>query len=303
MAISLTEFRAMYNAPLRDGLIELIDNNSKILPLMYFIPVDDLKYEYVRRTALPTVGTRALGAEYTESNSTPARLSEPLAILGGMIKVDNQIWNKRGQAVLKSESMAMAKAAGLHFDKLFFDGDIAGNATQFDGLNVRLSGDQVIAAGTNGAQLTLPMIDDLLDRVRGSNDRKALLMNKAHRRKLKQLMVAAAGGAVVGDVGGSLATYDGARIVEIEEDQGNSLILGFDETQGSSSVTSSIYCVRFGGSTDDEDVQGLIGSSFMDVSYQGVRGTQHYSVLDANLGVGLFHPESAARLKGILAAA
>jgi hypothetical protein len=301
MAISLTDFRAQFNAPLRDGLIEIIDNNSKIIPLLNFIPTDDLKYEYTRRTGLPAVTTRALGNEYAETSSTPARLSEPLAILGGMIKVDNQIWNKKGGEVLRRESEGMAKAAGLHFDKLFIDGDIAGNATQFDGLNVRLTGSQIITAGTNGATLTLAMVDDLLDRVRGPNQGKKLLMNKATRRKLKQLIVAAAGGAAVTDVGGSLKEYDGAMIVEMEEDQTNTLILGFDETTGSSNITASIYCVRFGSSTDDEDVQGLLGSKFMDIDYQGIRGTQHYSVLDANLGIGMFHTESAARLRGLLA--
>ncbi|HEX8342216.1 MAG TPA: phage major capsid protein [Tepidisphaeraceae bacterium] len=302
MAITLTEFRAQFNAPLREGLIEIIDNSSKVLPLMHFIPTDDFKYEWTKRTALPTVTTRAIGGEYTETNGTPVRVSEPLAIMGGMIKVDNQIWNKKGGETLRREAEGMSRSAGLFFDQLFFDGDIAGTATQFDGLNVRLTGNQVISAGTNGAAVTLTMIDDLVAAVRGNDSGKTLLMNRKNRLRIKQLQVAAGTNVTIAELGGAAGSYGGVPIIEIEEGQTNNAILGFDETQGSSTVTSSIYCVRFGRMTDDEDVQGLIGSEFMNVSYQGLRGTQHYSVLDANLGIAQFHPEAAARLKGVLAA-
>lgn len=301
MAQTLTEFRAQFNAPLRQGLIEIIDNSSRILPLLYLIDTDDFKYDFTKRTALPTVATRALGGEYTETSGTPARASEPLAIMGGMLKVDNQIWNKKGGQVLRREAEGMSRAAGLYFDELFFDGDIAGNATQFDGLNVRLTGSRVISAGTNGATLQLKMLDDLIAKVRGNDSGKTLLMNKTNRIKVKQLLVDLGTSVTMKEIGGAAMMYGDVPIVEVEETQTNTAILGFDETQGSSSIASSIYCVRFGKATDDEDVQGLIGSEFMNVSYQGLRGTQHYSVLDINLGLAMFHPESAARLKGVLA--
>src|SRR3546814_13451743 len=73
-----------------------------------------------------------------------------------------------------------AKALTLTWLKTFFDGDADTNPKEFDGLNMRLTGDQVITAGANGAALTMDMLDDIVDAVRGTPS--VLLMNTAQRR-------------------------------------------------------------------------------------------------------------------------
>ena len=82
------------------------------------------------------------------------------------------------------------------------------------------------------------------------------------------------------------------RIGIIEDDNEGSAILGFDET-GS---TSSIYAVRFGVA---EFVSGLQNGS-MDVEDLGlVNGVFYQTLIEWICGLAVFHPKSAARLKGI----
>ncbi|HLL91256.1 MAG TPA: hypothetical protein VK324_18300 [Tepidisphaeraceae bacterium] len=153
-------------------------------------------------------------------------------------------------------------------------------------------------------------MDDLIDRVAGPTERKRLVMSKEDRRKLKTLLTAAAGGASVGDFGPSLASYDDVRIEVVDEDGDDVPILAKDEAQGSSSVTSSIYCILPGSDVDGEYVQGLIAGNvdprtgrtvgLIDQYESGMNGVMHVNVVDCNAGLGLFRGRAAARLKGVL---
>ena len=78
-----------------------------------------------------------------------------------------------------------AKALKNKFEDTFIYGDSVNNAKQFDGLrkliNTGHSG-QVIAAGTSRAILTLSMLDQLIDAVKGGKP-DILLMSRRSRRK------------------------------------------------------------------------------------------------------------------------
>ena len=54
-----------------------------------------------------------------------------------------------------------AKAAALTFTEMFFDGDSTNDLRQFDGLNKRLTGKQVLEAGVDGSSLTTAMLDKI----------------------------------------------------------------------------------------------------------------------------------------------
>jgi hypothetical protein len=300
MAIGMVDFINQTDQPRKKALVQKISNESVFMRVLRFIPVDGLSYEYGEQTTTGTIAFRSLNENYSEDVGVVNPRIEPLKIFGGMVKTDHQLVNKQGNLARANSILAKTRRAGLFFDKAVIDGDAGVNAKSFVGLNVRLVNNQIVTAGANGAVLTLAMVDDLLDRVLGTNDTKVLVMCKADRRKLKQLLVAAAGGAAVSDVGGSLKSYDGARIEVIDEDGDDQPILAKDETQGSSNVTSSMYCVHPGSDVDGEFMQGLVGSNMIETFPSGMDGVMHVDVIDANMGIALFHGRSAARLKGIL---
>jgi hypothetical protein len=300
MAINMVDFVNQTTQPRKKALVQKITNESVFLRIFNFIPVDGLSYEYGEQSATGGIAYRSINESYTEDYGVVNPRVEPLRIFGGIVKTDHQLVNKQGNIARANTILAKTRRAGLFFDKEVIDGDDATNPKAIRGLNKRLIGNQVISAGTNGAALTLALVDILIDRVLGPNAKKVLVMCKEDRRKLKALILASAGGAAVSDVGGSLASYDGVKIEVIDEDGDDTPILAKDETQGSSNVTSSMYCLAPGSDVDGELIQGLVGSQMIETYPSGMEGPMHVDVLDANMGIALFHGRCAARLKGIL---
>ena len=125
-------------------------------------------------------------------------------------------------------------------------------------------------------------------------------MNKTMRRKVNSL-VRAAGQAIetVSDAfGRQLMAYAGCPIGVIETDKDGNEILPFTEPDldnGDKNVTCSIYAVRFGAV---EFVSGL-QSSPMEVIDLGLNCTVYETLIEWIVGLGVFHPKAASRLRGI----
>lgn len=181
-----------------------------------------------------------------------------------------------------------AKAASLTYTKKFFKGDTAVTATEFDGLQKRLVGDQLI--DMNGT-LTLAGLDELIDAVQGTPS--ALFMNKIMRRKVNALMrTAGQAQETISDAfGRQINAYGGLPIGVIEDDADGDAILDFCEDDG---VTTSIYVCRFGF-----DMLSGLQNGTIDVEDLGLVETQYKTLIEWLTGLCIWHGKSAARLHGI----
>jgi hypothetical protein len=306
VAISLLDFQVQTRQPMRQAIVQEITNESVFLRRMRFVPVDGFAYTYNRQKTLGGIAFRGLNDTYVNDVGVINPQIETLAIFGGEVRTDRQIVNKQGDVARANAIAAKVKKAGLFFDANVIKGDPSTNPLQFYGLNPRLTGAQVIAVATNGGPLTLDILDQSLDAVVGANSQKIIVCNKNVRRQITKLVVAAAGGAAVMDAGKGpegkqVKQYDGADVEVLDEDGDETPILPFTETQGSSNVTSSLYVIRLGGAPDGEYVQGLIGANMIEHVAVGLLGTYYSDIVEANMGVGMFHPRSACRVKGITA--
>ena len=299
MAISLLDFANQTQAPLKRGVVQEITNESLFLRRLHFVPVDGFSYSYNRQKTLGGIAFRGLNESYANDTGVVNPMVETLSIFGGEVRTDRQLVNKQGDAVRANAIAAKVKKAGLFFDRYVIKGDPAADALQFYGLNARLTGAQVLTTGANGAPLTLDLLDQALDAVAGANDRKMIVCNKVVRRKITALLRAAAGGSAISEIGPQAREYDGAPIEVLDEDGDESPILAFDETQGSSNVTTSLYVLRPGGDVDGQHVQGLIGANLVEHVAVGLQGTYFTDIVEANMGLGMFHPRAACRVKGI----
>lgn len=301
MAISLLDFANQTRSPMRRGIVQEITNESVFLRVLRFVPVDGFAYTYNRQQTLGGVAFRGLNDAYAEDAGVVNPQVETLSIFGGEVRTDRQIVNKQGDVARANAIAAKVKKAGLFFDRYVLKGDPAVDPLQFYGLNARLGGAQVLPVATNGGPLTLTLLDQALDAVVGSNAKKVIVCNKNVRRQVTALVRAAAGGAAVSDVGQQAREYDGAPIYVLDEDGDESPILAFDETQGSSNVTSSLYVIRPGSDVDGEHVQGLIGSKMIEHVSVGLLGTFYSDLVESAMGIGMFHSRAACRVKGITA--
>jgi hypothetical protein len=313
MALSLAEAAKYSQNSLQRGVVETIIMNGVVLDRIPFLTVEGNAYAYNKETSLPGVAFRAVNTGYTESTGVINQSTESLVILGGDCDVDRFLVATRGNLTdLRAEQTTMkAKAMNFKFQDTFINGDVTVDANSFDGLKTRLTGAQVIAAGTNGLSVigtddpTRHLFLDQLDKliaavVPGPPD--AFYMNAtilaALKSSARRLTIF---DQQIDSFGRQVATYHGIPLLDIGyKSDGTTAIIPQTETQGSSAITSSIYAVNFGASEGDRSVTGLQNGT-MSVEDLGELQTQPVfrTRIEWYVGLALFGT-GAARLSGVL---
>ena len=288
--LTLVEAAKLVQNPLQKGVIEIFPRTSPVLEKLPLMSIAGQALVYNQEDTLPGIGFRAINVSYTPDVGVVNPVTERLMVLGGISQVDRALVKMQGtvNSIRAVHDAMKAKAAALEFTRAFFTGDSGEDPTEFDGLRTRLTGDQVV--NYTGSDF-LANLDKTIDRVQGTPD--MLFMNKTIRRYLNQC-VRDAGQAteVVSDSFGRQQTaYAGIPIGVIEDGPDGDPILGFDE--GLINYTS-IYAVRFGLG---EFVCGIQSGS-MDVEDLGlVNGVFYSTLVEWVVGLAVFHPKSAARLR------
>lgn len=297
MALSLVEYAKQSQDELRKGVIELFAKSSVVLDALKFTDIAGTALAYNQEKTLPGIGFRGINEAYTESTGVLNPQVEKLKILGGDLDTDRFLIKTMGESRRSTDMAMKIKALSLYFTKMFFDGDESTDPKQFDGLNKRLgTGAQVISAGTNGAVLTENMLDRVIDLIQGGPTN--LFMGKKMRRQLNNL--AKANTLLKADVdawGRPIEKFGGIPIGIVEWDNLDSTILDFDETQGSSNITGSIYAVR----SEENYLEGLQSAPIEAWDLGEIDTKPVYRTrVEWYPGFAIFHSRAIARLKGVL---
>lgn len=303
--VSLVEYAAQMESenPAISGVVQVLTNNSVFMRRLRFVQALDFGYTYSRQQTLGTIAFRGINESFTPDVGVINPQTEQLKIFGGTIKTDRQLAKgPRGTAYRVNNIAAKVKRAGLNFDRQVIKGDSQTDPKGFDGLNTRLTGGQLITISANGGMLTLAKLDAAIDKCVGVNSQKIIVCNKAVRRQISDLIIAAAGGAAVADVKTDQLNYKGCQVEVIDEDGDSTAILAFNETQGNSNVCTSLYVINVGGDVDEENFRGLVrevdGTMIEQVAY-GERSGFVEDLVEAVFGIACFHGRAAVRLAGV----
>ena len=295
--LTQTEYAKLNPDALQSGVVEIFASTNPIMQYMPWQNVAGAAYVYNREQTLPGIAFRGINESFTESTGVVNQLSDPLKIIGGDLDVDTALiaWGTGANDTRAIHDAMKVKALSLSHLKTVFDGDATANPKEFDGLNARLTGNQVLSAGTNGGVLTFAMLDDLVDAVAGSPS--LLLMNKKLRQQVRQMARAVNALTIAkDDLGREVDLYYGVPFGIIEDDAAGDPILGFDETQGTANNTASIYAVSFGPGA-------MFGAQTAPISVRDLGEQQSkpaYRTRVEHYGtIVLEHPRCAARLKGV----
>jgi hypothetical protein len=298
MALTLVEAAKIYKGdPIRSAIIEQFARSSEVLRTIPIETIQGTAMRYNREESLPGIGFRGVNEAFTEGTGIINPMTEPLVIAGGDLDVDRFIVQRMGEGTRTTHEMMKVKALSLNWTKTFIKGDQTTEPREFDGLQVRCTGNQLIAAGStaNGTPLSLAKLDELIDAV---DNPTHLLMNKAMRRRLS----AAArkydvGGYITYELdafGRRVTYYNDLPILIVDKDSTNTDILPFEEAASSGTATAtSIYCVSFGEGMfnaiqgDDIDVRDL-----GEVDDSPVYRTR----VEWDCGIAIYHGRAAARL-------
>lgn len=314
MSVTLAEAAKLSSTDLQRGVIEtfVLEPESVILDRLPLIEVVGNAYAYNEEASLPGIEFRAVNAGYTESTGTFNQKTEHLVIMGGDADVDVFVQKTRSNLndQRASQERMKVKAATFKFQDTFINGNVEVDANSFDGLRKRLTGGQVLTAATNGAKIVgteegtrfefYELLDQLCALVIGGPD--ALYMNKFILARIKSAARRTGHYETTRDeFGKTIETFNGIPLRDIGNKGDGTMIIPQNETTGSSSVTSSIYAVRFGEDEGDRAVTGLIGDSGVDVRDLGeiTEKPVYRTRIEMFTGIAVFGP-GAARLAGLL---
>lgn len=286
---------------LSDMITQIYHGSNDILGVLPYMDITGNSFRYNREGALPGAGFRGVNEAYTQSTGQLDPHTESLVIAGGDIQIDKFILGTMGQDQMAVQAAMKTRALGLMWANKFINGNTANDVREFDGLEVRCTGNQVISAGTTagGAALSLAKMDEVIDQCLNPTH---IIMNKAMARRFAAAArLYTVGGYVTFDgvnaMGQRVMQYNGLPILVVDLDGQGNAILGFDEAANSGSATAtSIYVV----SMRPDGLMGLQNGG-MQVSDLGELQTAPKRVIRMEWWNGLahFNNRAIARLKFI----
>jgi hypothetical protein len=272
MAMTLLEAGKLSNDILTQGIIETVVRDSPVLQQLPFIEITGNGLTYNQEKTLPDIAFYGVGDDWAESTPEFTQLTATLKILGGDADVDNFLKATRSNIQDLQVAVIELKAKALRhkFEEAFIYGDAVADANAFNGL-ARLIGtgaesSQLIAAGDAGGSLSLDLLDEVIDAVRGGKP-DMLLMSRRSRRKINAL-VRAAGGLIETERdrwGNFVQLWNGIPIGVCDWVKDTHVVEEALETDTTGGDCSTIYAVQFG----EGALCGLTSPGFVQVEAVG----------------------------------
>lgn len=300
MALLRAEAEKLTNNQLIAGVIDQIIERDDLMAILPFTQVNGKAYVYNRENTLSTADWLDPNDAVNEGAATFTEVVAKLRILAGDVDVDKFLQSTMGNT---NDQMAIqiakkAKAVARAFHQTLATGDSGVNAKQFDGLSVLATaagGTQTVSAGTNGGALTLTMLDELVDSVPNGPD--VIVMRRGTIRAFRALLRATYGTDAVmqqlENFGRPMLTHNGIPVIMNEFLPGN-------ETQGASSVTTSVYALRL---NEMDGLHGLYGGDNAGIVVENIGTVQNKDATRIRLkwytGLALKSTRSIGRLKGV----
>jgi hypothetical protein len=286
---------------IRNAVIEMFARASEVLRVLPFQDIQGNAYQYTQEAELPGVAFRGINESYDESTGILNPFVEPLRIAGGDLDVDMFIIKTQGAGVRSRHEAMKVKALAAAWTRAYFKGDNSANHRELDGLQRRVTGAQLIAAGNTagGDPLSLQKLDEAIDAVEGPT---AIWMSRAMRRRL----TAAARDTTIGgfitystdEFGRQIARYNDLPILIAEGSNITDKILDFDEAcpGGGANTGTSIYVTALG----DGKVSGIQNGT-MDVRDLGEQNEKPVmrTRVEWFSGMVVEHGRAVSRLWGI----
>jgi hypothetical protein len=296
----------------RAGVIEQFARTSEILRVLPFQNIQGNALAYNREEQLPGVAFRGVNEGYPESVGVINPATETLYIAGGDLDVDRFIIQTMGAQVRSTHENMKIKALAQAWTAKFIKGDTTLQPREFDGLQVRLTGYNLLDAGLNGPAgantaggdaLSLELLDEAIDRVANPTH---ILMSRALRRKFKAARnnptLAGSIQLTKDDFGRPVDVYNGLPLLTTYGDPVSPDPLGFNEASpgGGANTSSSVYVL----SMTVDGVSGIQNGG-MDVRDLGELDTMPLfrTRVEWYSGFGIFNGSAAVRIRGVKNAA
>lgn len=301
MGLTLLEAAKSERDPARLAVIRELSEGE----LMSVIPFQDVEGEgvfYDQEIELPSVGFRGINETLDATYGVLNPQAEKLKVLGAEVDVDTSIIDMRGPQAVADQVRMKVVSMRMTFEDQVINGDESANPRAFDGLKRRINPGSSQAIDMNGA-LSLSALDELIDACDAMGGMKVLIMNKKMRRRLNTASRATNVGGFINysqdEFGRRVTQYGDVPIIVTDVNAQNQLVQPFNE--GSSTNSTSIYCVAFGDLMTTA-LQGRARGQF-GVSVRALGEVPDAPVdrtrIEWYCGMAIYNGRSAARLYGV----
>lgn len=299
MALLRVEAEKLSNNDLVAGVIEEIIDKEDLFAVLPFKRTEGKAYVYNRENALSEGDfIDPVNDTVPEGAATFTEVTAKLRVLAGDVDVDKFLAGTMSDTSnQKATQLALkAKALARKYRRTLAIGNSGVNAKEFDGVKVLTAVGQTIAAGANGAALTLTMLDELLDKIPNGAD--VIMMRPGTIRAVRTLLRAAGGISpaeiMMDNFGRPMLTHNGIPIIENE-------FLPSDEVKGTSgAVCCSVYAMRL---NEADGLCGLFGGESAGIVVEDIGTVQNKDAWRTRLkwyvGIALHSTKSLARLEGV----
>lgn len=242
MPLLVAEANKLSLQMLERGVIEEIIDIDEMFALVPFMRVDGKAYVYNRENTLTEADFLSPYDPVNEGAASFTQVTAILKILAGDVDLDKFVMQTQSDhnSQLAIQLASKAKGMGRAFRRALVQGSSSVNPKSFDGLASLCDPSQVILAGTNGAALTLDMLDELKDQVKLGAD--CFVMRRSTWRAIRTLLRSFNGNQAemmqIPNFGKPVPSWDGIPVVLND-------FIPNTETCGSNNATTSIYAVRF----------------------------------------------------------
>lgn len=294
--MTLTQFFVEDEA--KAGIAKVFETGSRIIPKLPVEKISGLIHKSGKEVSLGEIKRRTINKAAPAANpSVVSPVEERIEIATSRVTTDHRLENIHNARAV--EHARRTRNMARYWDHEIIHGDASADAEQMSGFKPRCTGSQLISMGNDGAVLTLAKFEEFLDTMEDMGGERYVFTNKKTARKLKGLILAAAGGATVADVTETVFKYEGWNIVTLDRKHDNTPVLPQTEVKGSSgAVCSSMY----GVCTSPEEKVGvkvLLASNSIEIVEEGIRDSMYVDVIELAFGLAVYDERAIARLEGI----
>jgi len=285
------------------GVISLYAEKSDIMAAMRWDGIMGNAMSFTQEGDLPSTAFRGINEAFTASSGSFNPQTEALMAAGGDLDVDNFIVKTQGEETRSKHEALKIKSLSQAITDAIITGDNSSEPREFNGLQVRATGAQLIDNGSTsgGDVLSLAKLDELLDTVASPTH---LIMSRAQRRAFIQAARSSTSGVGANitmdknELGQRITRYADLPILVGYERNKNTSILPYTEANpgGGTAASTSIYAVNLG-----ED--GFIGITNGGIQVRDLGEIDEKPVFRTRvewyLAVANQSPYAIARLRGI----
>jgi HK97 family phage major capsid protein len=302
-SVTLAESAKLSRNLLVPGIIEDIITVNDMFQLLPFDAISGNALQFTREATVGDVQVGGVDTSITaKTAATFTSVTASLTTIIGDAEINSLIQATRSNETDQVDTQVGSKAKGVgrKYQDMLING--TGSSNQFTGLLALCSAGQTLEGGTNGASMTLDILDQLLDLVTDKDGEvEWMAMHRALKRKYFAILRALGGNSATDVItlpsGKEVPAYRGTPILANDW-------IPTTQTQGSSSVCTTVLAGNFDDGSRTIGIAGLTAEQDAGINlvYVGIDPAKDNEIwrIRFHCGLAQYSDKGLAMVKGLL---